>query len=109
MKSYFKIRRFKVSFFDNIIKRKNFKSTNFEIRFHLIPSARVMKTQDGKSIFIEVEKEGWKFTSSTHKIDFETGLYFGYKNSFIENQNIFISDMISEQDTPIKWEIERVQ
>ena len=38
-----------------------------------------MKTQDGKSIFIEVEKEGWKFTSSTHKIDFETGLYFGYK------------------------------
>ena len=53
-----------------------------------------MKTQDGKSIFIEVEKEGWKFTSSTHKIDFETGLYFGYKNNYIENQNIFISDMI---------------
>lgn len=99
----------KLSGTDNIIKRKNFKSTNFEIRFHLIPSARVMKTQDGKSIFIEVEKEGWKFTSSTHKIDFETGLYFGYKNSFIENQNIFISDMISEQGTSIKWEIERVQ
>ena len=92
-----------------MLKKKNFKSTNFEIRFHLIPSARVMKTQDGKSIFIEVEKEGWKFTSSTHKIDFETGLYFGYKNSFIENQNIFISDMISEQGTSIKWEIERVQ
>ena len=81
---------------------------NFEIRFHLDPKARVMKTQDGKSIFIEVEKEGWKFTSSTHKIDFETGLYFGYKNSFIENQNIFVSGILNDKEENIKWEIKKI-
>ena len=118
VKRYGIIHQRKVEFFhdtlkligtDKIIKKKNFKSTNFEIRFHLAPNARVMKTQDGKSIYIEVEKQGWKFTSSTHKIDLETGLYFGYKNSFIENQNIFISGKINEKDNPIQWGIEKIR
>ncbi len=118
VKRYGIIHRRKVEFFhdtlkligtDKIIKKKNFKSTNFEIRFHLVPSARVMKTQDGKSIYIEIENQGWKFTSSTHKIDLETGLYFGYKNSFIENQNIFISGKINEKDNPIQWGIEKIR
>ena len=100
---------FKLTGSDNIIKKKKFRSTNFEIRFHLVPNAKILKTQDGKSIYIEIEKEGWKFTSSTNKIDFETGLYFGHKNSFVENQNIFISGKISEQDNPILWEIEKVR
>ena len=68
-----------------------------------------MKTQDGKSIYIEIENQGWKFTSSTYKIDLETGLYFGYKNSFIENQNIFISGKINEKDNPIQWGIEKIR
>ncbi len=118
VKRYGIIHQRKVEFFhdtlkligtDKIIKKKNFKSTNFEIRFHLVPSARVMKTQDGKSIYIEIENQGWKFTSSTHKIDLETGLYFGYKNSFIENQNIFISGKINEKDNPIQWGIEKIR
>ena len=118
VKRYGIIHQRKVEFFhdtlkligtDKIIKKKNFKSTNFEIRFHLVPGARVMKTQDGKSIYIEIEKQGWKFTSSTHKIDLETGLYFGYKNSFIENQNIFISGKINEKDNPIQWGIEKIR
>ena len=100
---------FKLSGSDNIIKKKNFRSTNFEIRFHLVPNARILKTQDGKSIYIEIEKEGWKFTSSTNKIDFETGLYFGHKNSFVENQNIFISGKIIEENKPIRWEIEKIR
>ena len=45
-----------------------------------------MKTQDKKSIFIEVDKEGWKFTTENYEINLETGLYFGKKNSFVENQ-----------------------
>ena len=118
VKRYGIIHQRKVEFFhdtlkligtDKIIKKKNFKSTNFEIRFHLVPGARVMKTQDGKSIYIEIENQGWKFTSSTHKIDLETGLYFGYKNSFIENQNIFISGKINEKDNPIQWGIEKIR
>ena len=42
-----------------------------------------MKTQDGKSILIDIENEGWKFTCNNHLLDLETGLYFGKKNSFV--------------------------
>ena len=73
---------------DKLIKKKNFKTSSFEIRFHLEPGVKVTKTQDGKSILIELENSGWKFSCKDHKIDVETGLYFGKKNSFLENQNI---------------------
>ena len=90
-----------------IIKKKN-KSTNFEIRFHLEPNVKTMKTQDGKSIFIELENEGWKFTCDGHTIDIETGLYFGKKNSYVENQNIFISGMTQNENQIIKWELIKI-
>tara|TARA_Y100001970_G_scaffold277295_1_gene381238 strand:+ start:74 stop:1705 length:1632 start_codon:yes stop_codon:yes gene_type:complete len=88
---------------DNLLRKKNYKSTHFEIRFHLTPSSKIMKTQDKKSIFIEVDKEGWKFTCDNYDINLETGLYFGKKNSFTENQNIFISGMTLDQNQIIKW------
>ena len=67
-----------------------------------------MKTQDGKSIFIELENEGWKFTCYNHNIDIETGLYFGKKNSYTENQNMFISGMTQNQNQTIKWELIKI-
>ena len=67
-----------------------------------------MKTQDGKSILIDIENEGWKFTSQGTKIDVETGLYFGKKNSFTENQNLFITGMTQNEDQIIKWEFEKI-
>ena len=67
-----------------------------------------MKTQDGKSIFIELENEGWKFTSDGHTVDMETGLYFGKKNLYIENQNIFISGMTQNENQTIKWELVKI-
>jgi uncharacterized heparinase superfamily protein len=93
---------------DQLIKKKNFKSSNFEIRFHLEPNVKIMKTQDGKSIFIELENEGWKFICYNHKIDIETGLYFGKKNSYTENQNIFISGITQNQNQIIKWELIKI-
>ena len=93
---------------DRIVKKSGFKGSNFEIRFHLDPTAKVMKTQDGKSIYIGIKSEGWKFTSLNNKISYETGLYFGNKNNFIENQNILISGKIIESDILINWEIEKV-
>ena len=89
-------------------KKKDLKETNFEIRFHLDPEAKVMKTQDGRSILIGIKNEGWKFTSSNNKITYETGLYFGNKNNFVENQNILISGKIIDEDILIKWEIEKI-
>ena len=93
---------------DKLIKKKKFKSTNFEIRFHLEPNIKTMKTQDNKSIFIELENEGWKFTSDGHTVNIETGLYFGKKNLYIENQNIFISGMTQNENQTIKWELIKI-
>ncbi len=93
---------------DKLIKKKNFKSSSFEIRFHLKPTAKIMKTQDGKSIFIDIDNEGWKFCSHGYTIDIETGLYFGKKNSFTENQNLFILGITQKEDQTIKWEFEKI-
>ena len=93
---------------DKLIKKKNFKTSSFEIRFHLEPGVKVTKTQDGKSILIELENSGWKFSCKDHKIDVETGLYFGKKNSFLENQNIFVSGITLKEDQEIKWEINKI-
>ena len=93
---------------DKLLKKKNFKSSTFEIRFHLEPNVKIMKTQDEKSILIDIENEGWKFTAQGYTIDIETGLYFGKKNSFTENQNLFISGITQMEDQIIKWEFEKI-
>jgi len=93
---------------DKLIKKKNFKSSNFEIRFHLMPNAKVTKTLDNKTVLIELENSGWKFYSNNGSIDVETGLYFGKKNTFNENQNIFISGITQKDDQLIEWEINKI-
>ncbi len=93
---------------DTLKKKKNYKNTNFEIRFHLHPSSKIMKTQDNKSIFVELYNEGWKFTCNNYEINLETGLYFGKKSSYIENKNIFISSMTQNENQNIKWEITKI-
>ena len=67
-----------------------------------------MKTQDQKSILVEIDAEGWKFTCDNYKIDIDNGLYFGNKNTFIENQNIFISGITKEKKINIKWELNKI-
>ena len=46
--------------------------------------------------------------SDSGPIDVETGLYFGKKNSFIENQNIYISGQTQNKDQEIRWEITKI-
>jgi uncharacterized heparinase superfamily protein len=67
-----------------------------------------MKTQDNKSIFIELEDEGWKFTCENYEINIDNGLYFGKKNTYTENQNIFISGTINSQNNYIQWELVKI-
>ena len=47
--------------------------------------------------------------SLDNKISFETGLFFGNKDNFSENQNILIAGEIIDQNVLISWEIEKVQ
>ena len=67
-----------------------------------------MKTQDNKSILIDLGGEGWKFNSNSNDISIDNGLYFGKKNSFINNQNIVISGMTNNENQTIKWEITKL-
>ncbi len=94
---------------DKIIKRKTNYSYKFEIRFHLEPNVKLMKTQDNKSILIELKDEGWRFTCEKYEINIDNGLYFGNKNSYTENQNFFISGISNYDEERIKWEIRKIQ
>ena len=53
-----------------------------KLDFILEPNVKVMKTQDNKSILIDLDGEGWKFNSNNNNINIDNGLYFGKKNSF---------------------------
>ena len=93
---------------DRLISKKNISNLKFDIRFHLSPSAKIMKTQDNKSIFIEIKNEGWKFMCDNFIIDIDNGLYFGKKNTYLENQNIFISGITNANKNDIKWELIKI-
>ena len=90
------------------MKKNIKKNIKFDIRFHLDPNTKVMKTQDNKSILIELEDEGWKFSCDNFNIDIDNGLFFGNKNSYKENQNIFVSGISDRSNEIIKWEISKL-
>jgi uncharacterized heparinase superfamily protein len=94
--------------FDKLLRKDNSEDIKFDIRFHLEPSSKVMKTQDNKSILIELEDEGWKFSCENFDINIDNGLYLGIKNSYKENHNICISGISKEKSQIIKWEITRI-
>ena len=88
-------------------KRINF-NVKFDIRFHLEPDIKLMKTQDNKAILIELDDEGWKFTCNNYEINIDNGLYFGNKNSYTQNQNIFISGITNSQNENIIWQLSKI-
>jgi len=94
--------------FDKLLRKDNSEDIKFDIRFHLEPSSKVMKTQDNKSILIELKDEGWKFSCENFDINIDNGLYLGIKNSYKENQNICVSGISKEKNQIIKWEITRI-
>tara|TARA_B100000767_G_scaffold76226_1_gene72819 strand:+ start:840 stop:2471 length:1632 start_codon:yes stop_codon:yes gene_type:complete len=94
---------------DKILNKKLNSNIKFDIRFYLEPGVKLMKTQDNKTILIELEDEGWKFTCNNYDINIDNGLYFGNKNSYSQNQNIFISGITSSQNENIFWQISKIK
>jgi len=94
--------------FDKLLRKDKSQDIKFDIRFHLDPNSKVMKTQDNKSILIELEDEGWKFNCENFDINIDNGLYLGIKNSYKENQNICISGISKNESEIIKWEITKL-
>ena len=93
---------------DRLLKRKKNNSISFEIRFHMYPGTKVTKTVDGSTILINMNNSGWKFTCENHSINYETGLFFGKKNRYLENQNIYISGRTTNNDEKIDWKFEKI-
>ena len=93
---------------DKIISKNSIKNLKFEIRFHLEPNIKIMKTKDNKSILIDLDGEGWKFNSDNNNMNIDNGLYFGKKDSIVDNQNIVISGMTNDENQTIKWEITKL-
>ena len=117
LKKYNSIHERKIEFFpekmvfvgtDKIIKKKTNNNYKFDIRFHIEPNVKLMKTQDKKTILIQLIDEGWKFTCENFDINIDNGLYFGNKNSYTANQNIFISGVSYNQTENIRWEIQKI-
>ena len=93
---------------DKIIIKKNNSNIKFDIRFHLEPNIKLMKTQDNKAILIELDDEGWKFSCDNYDINIDNGLYFGNKNSYTQNQNIFISGITNNKNENIIWQLNKI-
>ena len=93
---------------DKIISKDGVKNLKFEIRFHLEPSIKIMRTQNNKSILIDLDGEGWKFNSDNNNMSIDDGLYFGRKDFFVDNKNIIISGMTNDENQTIKWEITKI-
>ena len=93
---------------DKIIKKKINHNYKFDIRFHVEPGVKLMKTQDNKTILIELNDEGWKFTCDNYDINIDNGLYFGIKNSYTQNQNIFVSGITNSQNENITWQLNKI-
>ncbi len=93
---------------DKILNKKSNPNIKFDIRFHLEPDVKLMKTQDNKTILIELEDEGWKFTCNDYDIGIDNGLYFGNKNSYVQNQNVFISGITNNQVENIVWQLNKI-
>ena len=102
------VNEYKLEGYDRLIKVKKFKTSNFEIRFHLQPEINLTKLINNDTILIENKNSGWKFTCKDYKIDIETGLYFGMKNKYFENKNIVISGLTTPEEQNIFWEISKV-
>ncbi len=93
---------------DKIIKKKTNHNYKFDIRFHMEPNIKLIKTQNNKTILIKLKDEGWKFTCEGFDINIDNGIFFGKKNSISENQNIFITGISNNQIEEIKWEIKKI-
>ena len=94
---------------DKIISNKKLNSKNYDIRFHMEPSAKLTKTLNNKTILIEIENSGWRFSSNCEIINIESGIYFGNKNLSSENQNICLSGKTKDINQEIKWVFEKIQ
>ncbi len=95
---------------DELKKTKNYSnSLVYFIRFHIYPETKIVKTQAGNSVLINVQNEnGWLLQTKNNNLEIEKNIFLGNKNKIINNESISISGKINKDVISIEWTIERV-
>jgi uncharacterized heparinase superfamily protein len=92
---------------DDLIKRKDGKPLNYNIRFHLYPGLTAVKTMSGHSVLIQLSKnKSLLFTIKGESISLEKSIFLG-ANKILENTCITISGNLVNKDKVIHWEIKK--
>ena len=94
---------------DKMISKNKLETKKYDIRFHMEPGVKLTKTLDNKTILIEIENSGWKFSRNCENINIESGIYFGNKNLSSENRNICLSGKTKDISLDIKWVFEKIK
>ena len=64
----------------------------------MIRTSKVTKTQDNRTVLYRTGNNGLEIFYKSYLIGIETGLFFGKKNTYIENQNIVISGNCQKEE-----------
>ncbi len=92
---------------DVLIKEKDGKPVNYNIRFHLYPGLTAIKTMSGSSVLIRLSKnKSLLFTIKGETIILEKSIFLG-RNKILENTCITISGNLVNKDKTFHWEIKK--
>ncbi len=92
---------------DEIIKKKNSKPINFNIRFHLYPGLTAVKTMSGNSVLIQLSKnKSLIFTVLNETIRLEKSIFLG-STKILDNTCVTVSGNLVNKDKVIHWEIKK--
>ena len=92
---------------DELIKKKDGKPLNYNIRFHLYPGLTAVKTISGNSVLIQLSKnKSLLFTIMGESISLEKSIFLG-SNKILENTCVTISGNLVNKDKSIHWVIKR--
>ncbi len=92
---------------DQIIKNKDGKPTNYNLRFHLYPGLTAVKTMGGNSVLIQLSKSrSLIFSTKNENIILERSIFLG-SNKILENTCVTVSGNLVNKDKTIHWEIKK--
>ena len=92
---------------DELIKRKDGKPLNYNIRFHLYPGLLAVKTMSGNSVLIRLSKnKSLLFTIEGESLTLEKSIFLG-GNKILNNLCIAISGNIKNETKEINWELKK--
>ena len=92
---------------DEILKIKDGKPINYNIRFHLYPGLNAVKTMSGNSVLIQISKnKSLIFQTSEDSILLEKSIFLG-RNKILDNTCISISGNLVNKDKVIHWKIKK--